>query len=70
MKPKLIALLVIVVLFLVFLFQNTQVVTLRLYFWQLSMPQIILIPLAILVGVVLGYVLAVSRSKRGKANIG
>ena len=58
MKPKFIVVLVIVGLFLVFLIQNTQVVTLRLYFWEISMSQIILIPLAILVGFVFGFIVA------------
>jgi len=33
-------------------------VALRLYFWQVSMPKIILVPLAVLVGFVGGFVLA------------
>jgi uncharacterized integral membrane protein len=64
MKPKLIIALILLVLFLVFLLQNTQVVTLRLYFWQLSMPQIILIPLVMLVGFALGYFVGLMRKKR------
>ena len=55
MKPKHIAILVVFVFFLIFLIQNTQVVTLRLYFWTISMSQIILIPLCILIGALLGY---------------
>ena len=55
MKPKSIGLLVVIILFLIFLIQNTQVVTLRLYFWKISMHQIILIPLCILIGALLGY---------------
>ena len=58
MRPKFIAAAVIAFLFLVFLIQNTQVVTLRLYFWNISMSQIILIPLAIIVGFVAGFVVA------------
>jgi len=57
-NPKIIAGLVVGVLFVIFLFQNMDVVALRLYFWQVSMPKIILVPLAILVGFVAGFVLA------------
>lgn len=64
MKPKIIFFLVIAVLFLIFLIQNTQVVTLRLYFWEISMSQIILIPLAILIGFVLGFIVG-KISKKG-----
>lgn len=58
MKPKWIVSLVIVVLLSIFLLQNTQVVTLRLYFWSLSMSQIILIPLTLILGFVAGYIVA------------
>jgi len=56
MKPKLIALIILVLLFLIFLMQNTEVVTLRLYFWKISMSQIILIPLVLIIGFVCGFV--------------
>jgi len=54
-SPKVIVGLIVFVLFLVFLFQNMEVVTLRLYFWKISMSQIILMPLCIIVGFALGY---------------
>jgi uncharacterized integral membrane protein len=57
-NPKVIAGLVVGLLFVIFLFQNMDDVALRLYFWQVSMPKIILVPLAILVGFVAGFVLA------------
>jgi uncharacterized integral membrane protein len=57
-SPKVIAGLVIGVLFLIFLFQNMDDVALRLYFWQVSMPKIILVPLAILIGFAAGFILA------------
>lgn len=57
-NPKVIAGLVVGVFFVIFLFQNMDDVVLRVYFWQVSMPKIILVPLAILVGFVAGFVLA------------
>ena len=65
-NPKVIAGLVIGVLFLIFLFQNMDDVALRLYFWQVAMPKIILLPLAILVGFVAGFVLAKITGKARK----
>jgi uncharacterized integral membrane protein len=64
MKPKLISALVLIVLLLIFLFQNTQVVTLHLYFWEISMSQIILIPMVLVVGFALGYVVAKMTGKK------
>lgn len=66
-NPKTIAGLVLGVLFLIFLFQNMDDVALRLYFWQVSMPKIILVPLAILVGFAAGFVAARLSGKDRKA---
>ncbi len=63
MKPKLIIGIVAIILFVIFLIQNTQVVTLRLYFWELSMPQIILISITMLIGIAVGYIIATMRKK-------
>jgi uncharacterized integral membrane protein len=57
-NPKVIAGSILGLLFVIFLFQNMDDVTLRLYFWQVSMSKIILIPLAILAGFVAGFVVA------------
>jgi len=64
MKPKILAPLILVVLFLIVLIQNTQVVTLRLFFWKIGMSQIILIPLTILIGFAGGYIVAKMTSHR------
>ena len=69
-NPKVIAGLVIGVLFVIFLFQNMDDVALRLYFWQVSMPKIILIPLAILVGFVAGFVVAKIKGRTRKSAAG
>jgi uncharacterized integral membrane protein len=58
MKAKTIVVLVLIGLFLIILFQNTQVVTLRLLFWKIDMSQIILVPVIMLIGFVIGYLVA------------
>jgi len=58
MKPKLIVVLVLIALLLIILIQNTQVVTLRLFFWKVGMSQIILIPLTMAIGFVVGFIVA------------
>jgi uncharacterized integral membrane protein len=65
MKPKTIVAIVLFVLFIIILLQNTQVVTLRLYFWKIGMSQIILIPLTMLIGAVVGYIVARVTGNRG-----
>ncbi len=66
MKPKWIIALVVLVLLLIFLFQNTQVVTLKLFFWSISMSRIILISIFLIVGFAAGYAAAkISGKKSG-----
>ena len=67
MKPKWIVSLVVFVLFLIFLLQNTQVVTLKLYFWSISMSQIILVPLMLILGFIAGYIVAQITGKHAAA---
>ena len=55
MSPKKIALIVLGALLLVVLLQNTQVVSVRFLFWKLSMSRIILLPLFMLIGFIIGF---------------
>jgi len=54
LKPKTIAIIVLILLFLIILLQNTQVVTLQILFWKVSMSRIIFIPLVMLMGFLIG----------------
>ena len=64
MKFKYVALLALLVLSAVLFFQNTQVVTITLLFWQVSMSGIIMFPLLLLIGFVLGYLVCKFGGKR------
>ena len=66
MKPKTIVILVLVALFAIVLIQNTQVVTLRLLFWKVGMSQIILVPLTMVIGFILGYLVDKVTGSHGK----
>lgn len=68
MKPKIIIILVLVALFAILLIQNIQVVTYRLFFWKISVSQVILVPLAMLVGFIIGFIVAkvTSSQKRNR----
>jgi len=52
---RLIGVLVLVLLFVVVVVQNTQIVRIQLFFWTLSMSRIILLCFALLVGFAVGY---------------
>ncbi len=64
MKPKVIVILVLIILFIIILAQNTYDITLRLLFWSISMPQIILIAVVLLGGFVIGYITSMLTRKR------
>jgi len=47
--------------------QNTEVVTLQLFFWKISMSRIILLALTLLIGFGLGYAVAgITASQQNK----
>jgi uncharacterized integral membrane protein len=58
MKPKTIVVLILAVLLLIIFLQNTQIVTLKLFFWEIGMSRIILIPLIAFIGFVIGFIVA------------
>jgi len=55
MKPKTIIILILVVLAVIVVLQNTEIVTLQLFFWKISMSRIIFISFLLLVGFILGF---------------
>jgi len=55
MKPKTIAIFILVGILLIILLQNTQVVSVRFLFWELNMSRIILLPLTMVMGFVIGF---------------
>jgi len=55
MKLKVIVVLAFSILFFIILLQNIQVVSIRLLFWEISMSRIILFPLVLLLGFVIGF---------------
>lgn len=58
MKLKSIILIILAVLAFVIIIQNTQVVTVQLFFWQLFMSRIVLILVMMAIGVAIGYIIA------------
>lgn len=58
MKPKIILVLVLIIMAVIILIQNHENVTYRMFFWKISMSQMILLPLALILGFVIGYIVA------------
>lgn len=58
MKAKTIIILVLSALFIIIFFQNTQVASLKLLFWQIDMSTSILFLISLLIGIIIGYIVA------------
>jgi len=56
MAIKMVIIIAVAGVFLTVLLQNTQVVSVRFLFWQISMSRIILLPLILLVGFIAGFI--------------
>jgi uncharacterized integral membrane protein len=63
MKQKTIIILVLIVLAFVILIQNTQVVEVQIFFWKIAMSRIIMIAFMLIVGFVVGYLVAMTKKK-------
>ncbi|MFC2168609.1 LapA family protein [Acidobacteriota bacterium] len=64
MKPKIIIILILIAMSILFVLQNTQVVEFQLLFWTFVMSRIIVISFMLLIGFVIGYLVA--RMEKGK----
>lgn len=57
MRPRSVVILVLLILFFVIIVQNTEVVTVRLLFWDFTMSRIILLAASLGIGVIVGFLL-------------
>ncbi|WP_455207352.1 lipopolysaccharide assembly protein LapA domain-containing protein [Kaarinaea lacus] len=67
MNTKLIVALCLVLLIILFTIQNTEVVTLRFLFWQLSISRVLMIFFVFTIGAAVGWITSVwSRHRKSK----
>lgn len=64
MKPKWVIILILLVFVIILIVQNTQVIVYRFLFWQVGASQIMLVPLVLLVGFVIGYLVGRKGSRK------
>lgn len=62
MRPKTLTALICSLVVLIVMLQNTQSITIHILFWQIVLPQILLIFLTLLAGLLIGYLLATLKS--------
>lgn len=56
--PKAIVIFILMALFVAILIQNTQVVTMRIFFWKIAVSEVILVPSLLLLGFIVGFLMA------------
>lgn len=64
MKAKTIVIIVLVIIALVLIAQNTAVMPIQLFFWQVLMSRIVLIVLMLAIGFALGFIIAKTTGSR------
>ncbi len=67
MRARTVVIIVLVMLTLTLVAQNTEVVTFQLFFWPLTMSRVILLAGALLVGVLIGFLLGRPWRRRNTA---
>ena len=70
MKAKSIIAVILLIFVLVIIFQNTEVVSFRFLFWQISMSRIVWLLLVLLIGFVAGYALGTLNLGKGTGGDG
>jgi len=69
MKAKVIILLILIVLFTIFVSQNTRIVQIDFLAWSIAMSSIVLISLMMLIGVITGFIIAKIFDRPSKSQV-
>jgi uncharacterized integral membrane protein len=69
MRAKIISLLVLLILFTIFVAQNTEQTIMNVFFWTIEMPKIVLLIITLVIGVILGLIAVTVFSRSDKKKI-
>ncbi len=71
MKVKIIILMVLILLFTIFVMQNTQPVEVNAFFWHKPLPLIVLMIILVMVGIIIGFIVTglANKSAKKKENL-
>ncbi|HUV36899.1 MAG TPA: LapA family protein [Patescibacteria group bacterium] len=64
MNTKIVVALILIIIALVIALQNTANVPIHLLFWEFGMPRIVMILFTLVLGIIIGYVIATVRCGR------
>jgi uncharacterized integral membrane protein len=66
MKTKVVIIILLIVLLIIFVLQNTEIVMVKLFFWELSLPVALLLFVCLAMGLLIGLLIPTSRKKEEK----
>ena len=55
LNPRMILILALLFLLIIFSIQNSEIIQLKVFFWNISIPRILLIMGSLIIGVVIGF---------------
>ena len=63
MKTKIIIIVVLAVLLIIFVLQNTAMVSIKFWFWELNIPRALLLFVCFAVGLIIGLIIPTSKKQ-------
>lgn len=69
MKTKSIIIAILTALFVILVMQNSGVVSIKAYFWEIEMSGIVLFPTILILGIIIGYIWAKINVKKKNKKI-
>jgi uncharacterized integral membrane protein len=64
MKSKIVVIVLLTVLLIIFVLQNTEIVIVNFWFWDLSLPRALLLFVTFAVGLIVGLMVPTSRKEK------
>ena len=64
MKSKIVVIVVLAVLLIIFVLQNAEIVVVKFWFWDLSLPRALLLFVTFAVGLIIGLMIPASRKAK------
>lgn len=64
MKSKIVIIIVLAVLLIIFVLQNTEVVTIKFWFWDMSIPRALLLFVTFAIGLIIGLMVPSTRKSK------
>lgn len=64
MKSKIVIIILLAVLLIIFVLQNTEVVTIKFWFWDMSIPRALLLFVTFAIGLIIGLMVPSTRKSK------